>query len=36
VVLIWWTEVTELPIGQFVERALTGVIWEQVAADFDY
>ncbi len=35
-VLIWWTEVADLPIGQLVERALAGGAWEEVAADFDY
>lgn len=35
-VLVWWTESLDLPIGQLVERALGTVRWEQVAKDFDY
>ena len=35
-VLVWWTESLNLPVGQAVELALVGVEWEQVAKDFDY
>jgi hypothetical protein len=35
-VLVWWTESLELPVGPTVERALAGVEWEQVAGDFEY
>jgi len=35
-VLIWWTETLDLPIGRQVELALTTVDWEKVARDFDY
>lgn len=36
VVLVWWTETLDLPIGALVAQALDGVRWEKVAKDFDY
>jgi hypothetical protein len=35
-VLVWWTESLDLPVGQAVELAFVGVEWERVAQDFDY
>lgn len=35
-VLVWWTESLDDPVGAIVGRALAGVEWERVAQDFDY